>query len=109
MVERCMAFRQDIRKKKLTGCFTFPDGGLEYYSNGKRHREDGPAVISIMGDRLWYYDDKPHRLDGPAYEEADGTKSWFLHGELHREDGPAMELPDGRRLWFRHGKETAPN
>ena len=44
------------------------NGDIEYYQNGRLHREDGPAI-----------------------ERVDGYKSWYKNGELHREDGPAVE------------------
>jgi len=43
--------------------FVYDDGTKEWYLNGKRHREDGPA-----------------------YEWSDGTKYWFLNGEKLTED-----------------------
>ena len=47
--------------------------------NGKRHREDGPAVIWANGTKSWYMNGKQHREDGPAIERADGSKSWWLN------------------------------
>ena len=66
-------------------CKTFPDGRKEWWLNGKRHREDGPAV-----------------------ERPDGTKVWYLNGKLHREDGPAYESPDGAKYWWLNGEEIDP-
>jgi len=37
-------------------------------SNGKLHREDGPAVEYTDGSRLWYINGQLHRIDGPAIE-----------------------------------------
>ena len=35
------------------------DGGAKYWSlNGKRHREDGPAVEFTNGDKYWYLNGK---------------------------------------------------
>ena len=59
----------------------FPNGSKEWYLNGKRHREDGPAVIFPNGDKWWYVDGKLHREDGPAIEWDNGKKSWYLNGE----------------------------
>jgi len=57
------------------------DGSKEWYLNGKRHREDGPAYEEADGSKDWYLNGKRHREDGPAYEGADGSKRWFLNGE----------------------------
>ena len=73
--------------------------------NGKRHREDGPAVEWANGDKSWYLNGKLHREDGPAIEYADGDKHWFLNGEYHRIDGSAIEYADGEKHWFLFGKK----
>ena len=52
-----------------------------WYLNGKRHREDGPAVEYFEGDKEWWLNNKLHRTDGAAIELADGRKSWFLNGK----------------------------
>ena len=64
-----------------------------YKKNGKKYREDGPAVIQhlISGDSIelvnktYYINDKLHRLDGPAYisYNYDGTincKLYYIEG-----------------------------
>jgi hypothetical protein len=56
-------------------------GIKEWYLNGKRHREDGPAVEYANGDKHWYLNDKMHREDGPAVEYVDGTKDWYINGQ----------------------------
>jgi hypothetical protein len=33
------------------------------------------------GTKYWYLNGKRHREDGPAVEWADGTKCWYLNGE----------------------------
>lgn len=59
---------------------------IEYRdTNGKRHREDGPAVI-------WY----------------DGTREWWDNGSRHREDGPAIVFPNGNEVWFINGNKCTP-
>lgn len=53
-----------------------------YWSNGKLHRKDGPAVI---------------------YE--DGTQEWWLEGIRHRYDGPAIYNPNKKIVVnIKHGK-----
>ena len=85
--------------------FETPDGTCrEWRRDGKRHREDGPAVEWIDGHKEWWRDGQRHRDSGPAVEWANGDKSWWRNGELHREDGPAVEGADGRKQWWRNGK-----
>jgi len=80
-------------------------GDKEWYLNGKRHREDGPAVERAGGTKMWYLNGNLHREDGPAVEWATGTKYWFLNGKRHREDGPAVEGSDGNKMWYLNGDE----
>lgn len=80
------------------------DGSKFWYFNGKRHREDGPAIELSNGSKGWYLNGEPHREGGPAIEEANGSKGWWFHGVLHREDGPAVEQPDGSKHWYLNGK-----
>jgi antitoxin component YwqK of YwqJK toxin-antitoxin module len=64
----------------------YSGGTKEWYLNGKRHREDGPAIEYYDGTKRWYLNGKCHREDGPAIEHSDGSKSWYLNGKLHREE-----------------------
>jgi hypothetical protein len=80
------------------------DGGKEWYLNGKRHREEGPATEYPDGYKEWRLNGKLHREDGPAIEWADGSKSWYLNDKLHREDGPAVEGARGNKGWYLKGK-----
>jgi hypothetical protein len=57
------------------------DNRTEWFLNGKRHREDGPAVEYANGFKAWCINGKRHREDGPAVEYADGSKSWYLNDE----------------------------
>jgi hypothetical protein len=82
----------------------YPDGTKYWYINGKRHREDGPAIEHADGTKEWYLNDKFHREDGPAIEYASGTKKWYLNGERHREDGPAIEGSNGTKEWYLNGE-----
>ncbi len=82
------------------------NGDKEWYIDGKLHREDGPAIEYKHGDKEWYIDGKPHREDGPALEWANGDKYWYINGKLHREDGPAAELATGK-YWYINGKKAS--
>ena len=101
-----------------------PDGTQSWWTNGKLHREDGPAKINSDGSEYWFKNDIPHREDGPAvidkfrrakewringklhredgpaYIRDDGYQEWHLNGQRHRENGPAIIYPDGLQLWF---------
>ena len=81
------------------------DDQTEWYLNGKKHREDGPAIEYTNGDKFWYKNGKYHREDGPAVEYNDGSKSWYKNDKRHREDGPAIEYSDGDKSWFIDGKK----
>ncbi len=89
----CISLLQD-------GSYIDRCGDICYIKGGKRHREDGPAVILHNGDRFWYEDDSFHRLDGPAVERANGMREWYVNGLMHRKDGPAKEWPNGMREWY---------
>ena len=72
----------------------YPDGDKFWYLNGKRHREDGPAMEFADGPKYWYLNDKYHREDGPAIEYADGSKSWYLNDkEVTKEEHKRMTSP----------------
>ena len=55
------------------------------------HNIDGPAIIRINGDHIWYKDGEIHRENGPAMI-TNNKEVWYKNGLLHREDGPAMIL-----------------
>ena len=67
-------------------------GHKEWYLNGKRHREDGPAVEWADGTKVWYLNGKQHREDGPAVEWADGYKAWYLNGKRYTESEHKAEM-----------------
>jgi antitoxin component YwqK of YwqJK toxin-antitoxin module len=55
-----------------------------WYLNGKRHREDGPAIQKWFENgqkryEEWYLNGKSHREDGPAYQH------WYENGQKSRE------------------------
>ena len=52
----------------------------------------------------WFYKHNLHREDGPAIEYINGDREWWLNGKLHREDGPAIEFANGDKKWFLEGK-----
>ena len=52
-----------------------------YNKNGKKHRDNGPAVIWPGGTKLWYRNGQLHREDGPALVRSDSTVEWFLNNK----------------------------
>jgi hypothetical protein len=63
-----------------------------WYINGKKHREDGPAVVKHLRP-TWYATDLV-----PMVEE------WWLNDQLHKDDGPAI-IKRGDQLTGRHDIE----
>lgn len=78
----------------------------EWYSHGRRHRIDKPAVISY-GVKEWWYRGQRHRIGKPAYINKITTREkWYVNGKLHRDgDLPAVYRKDSDRtsLWYQHG------
>lgn len=68
------------------GLYIDDDGDKEWFKNGKKHREDGPAVIYNDGQQEWWFDGKLHREDGPAVINKKGEKGWFLNNEVVTEE-----------------------
>jgi hypothetical protein len=64
----------------------YTNGTKRWYLNGKRHREDGPAVTYTNGDKCWWLNGKLHREDGPAMEDSDGSKAYYLNGKYLTEE-----------------------
>ena len=62
-----------IELERLCGCRV-------WRKDGKKHREDGPAIIGSDGFWAWYYEGQRHRLDGPAVRRTDGSLEWWVRG-----------------------------
>ena len=78
-------------------------GESHWFLNGRRHRENGPAIEYINGHTEWWLNGVKHRIDGPAVEYH-GGKEWWLNGQRHREDGPAIVHTNGSMEWWQNGK-----
>ena len=62
---------------------------------------DQPTEITGEGDKIWRNAaGELHREGGPAVELVDGDKEWCRNGRWHREDGPAVVCIDGTKFWF---------
>ncbi len=96
---------------------------ISWTKNGKRHRNDRPAITSAMGDiyrddvghpfdRGWFYHDELHRVGGPASEGIDLYFAWYRHGTLYKCDGPSKIYDNIYVRWtwgdypYRHGGPT---
>ena len=86
-------------------CKTNANGDKEWWLNGKRHREDGPAVEWDNGNKEWWLNGELHREDGPAFEWANGDKAWYLN---HEEVDPEVivELWLAKNIYCIYNKET---
>ena len=76
----------------------YNSGTVEWYLNGERHREDGPAVEYSNGNKYWYLNGKRHREDGPAIERGDGSKDWCLNGWFYTEEGFNKEMAPAQEM-----------
>ena len=82
---------------------TFNDGDVEWWYNGHRSRENGPAMTLKDGTQQWLKDGHYHRTgDLPAVITHGGTKKWYIDGKLHRENGPALISGKGTKKWYMH-------
>jgi len=80
-------------------------GNQFWFSNGKLHRENGPAAIitsdiDVSNRSYWLFEEK-----GLAIPTKPGSY-WLCEGKLHRDNGPAVEMISGRKEWAIDGKVT---
>jgi len=54
-----------------------------WFKEGIIHREDGPAIEWVNGNKYWYKEGNCHRSDGPAIERLDKSKEWWVDGQLY--------------------------
>ena len=60
-------------------CYTNKCGTKSWWSNGKCHRDNGPAIEYTGGSKQWYVNGCRHRIDGPALEYSNGYKEWWIN------------------------------
>jgi hypothetical protein len=65
-----------------TGHHVFKNGVEIWYSNGKIHRADGPAIIESPETEFWYNNGCHHREDGPAWIDKNLYR-WYLNNILY--------------------------
>jgi hypothetical protein len=61
-------------------------GTARYKLNGALHREDGPAIKYLDGEKQWFKNGERHREDGPAVVYDDGVEEWWLEGIQYTEN-----------------------
>lgn len=66
-----------------------------------------PRLNAPTARKEWWRDGMRHRDDGPAIEYANGPKEWWRDGKRHPEDGPAIEWSDLKQSWFWDGKKLS--
>jgi hypothetical protein len=78
----------------------------EWSQNGKLHREGGPALEYVCGDKFWYRMDLLHRVDGPAIEQGNNITYYYLDGiRLTKEEHAArVNSPSTPNTPSLHGK-----
>ena len=90
---------QYIRIDRYGSKFYFSDKEMKIF-----HRENGPAVEWVDGDKRWYLNGKCHREDGPAIECSDGYKSWYLNGVAYSEEDFNKKMKSSKKINI-NGKE----
>jgi hypothetical protein len=67
----------------VDGPAVFSDDTKEYYRQGARHRENGPAVLITKDNYIraeWWIDGKLHRENKPAVIDSEGTVEYWKDG-----------------------------
>jgi hypothetical protein len=77
-------------------CEIVPEPKLTYQTmpNSQCHNDTTCKYWNLAGSDLL------HREDGPAVEYVNGDRSWFIYGKRHRMDGPAVEWGDRMEWWI---------
>jgi hypothetical protein len=78
--------------------------GEQWYKDGRRHREDGPAVVrrdpwtGVIVEEAWFKKDLFHRDDGPAAIERNAVTGRVFYSEWFKDDKkvPAPKRPRKR-------------
>lgn len=112
LIREAIQFFDDRRQLHRTdGPAAIERDELHWYLGGRRHRSDGPALITAAGERQWFDEGRRHRIGGPAWIHADGGMSWWQDGRVHRIGGPALidaaiagDDPRVREAWYQAGQ-----
>jgi len=84
-------------KSKIYKVEFFEDGTTYWTVNGKRHREDGPAVKWANGTERYYLNDKCHREDGPAVKYPNGKVEYWLDGKRYTKEKFDKEIANRKQ------------
>lgn len=101
----CMVIKNDKNQlhSRFYPAYVHTSGTKEWWLNGVRHREKGPAVEFEDKGIEWWLNGKKHRYDAPAIKYANGHEEWWEHGKLHRLDGPAVIYKNGDCEYWEDG------
>jgi hypothetical protein len=70
-------------------------------------KEQPQCKVNEWGDKYWLLNGKRHREDGPAVEGANGTKEWWLNGkETYPETLVDLHLSRGVFCYYNEQTET---
>jgi hypothetical protein len=97
------------RARKGTHRVVDADGTVRQYlfEGGPLHSATGPAVENtVTGRREYWLNGDRHREDGPAVERPGRIEYWRCN-LLHRDDGPAVITPSNE-FWYRLGYPCEP-
>ena len=76
-------------------------------SNGRRHCSHGPAINHGNRVKMWFVDGLRHREDGPAHITNIG-EIWYTKGLLHRLAGPAFTQREiNVEKYYIHGRQLS--
>lgn len=79
-----------------------------YNEKNKLHREIRPAVLYANGRKEWWDQGERHNETGPAIITADdGSKFYYVRDKLHRMNGPAIEWSSGLSEWYYQGSKLS--
>ena len=66
-----------------------------------------PGPVIVRGCQFWHDEQgRRHRDDGPAVIRPDGTMEYLRHGRWHRAGGPAIVRPNGANEYYLDGKRV---
>lgn len=77
------------------------NGTKIYYNDDEQeHRDDGPAIISVNGDRSWLTRGLLDNDDIPSVLRSTGAILWYKDFRPCRKNGPAFDFPTGHKMWM---------
>jgi len=67
---------------------------------GRRHNTQGPSINHNNRTKMWFINGERHRVEGPAFITPIG-EIWYYNGMIHRFGGPALtNLEFNRKEYF---------